>query len=147
MPMFVTVPTPDLDASTEFWVGGLGFITLFSIPDQVVHLRRWAFQDVLLVPTEVGPEPCAARSSRVNFSCTLGQLDAVVADCRRLSPGSASDPYDTPWRTRDIDVVTPEGARVTVTAARPLDPDGPEARDLATVGIVAPESAEEAQWR
>ena len=35
MPMFVIVPTPDLAASADFWIRGLGFIDLFSIPDQV----------------------------------------------------------------------------------------------------------------
>jgi hypothetical protein len=49
MPMFVTVPTRDLAASKDFWIRGLGFIDLFSIPDRLIHLRRWAFQDVLLV--------------------------------------------------------------------------------------------------
>ncbi|MDR2997989.1 MAG: VOC family protein, partial [Microbacterium sp.] len=44
MPMFATVRTRDLAASTDFWVRGLGFIELFSVPGQVVHLRRWAFQ-------------------------------------------------------------------------------------------------------
>ncbi|TCC55148.1 VOC family protein [Kribbella pittospori] len=52
MPAFVTIPTSDLAASTDFWVRGLGFIELFSIPGSIVHLRRWAFQDVLLVPAE-----------------------------------------------------------------------------------------------
>ncbi len=50
MPVFLTVPTPDLAASADSWIRGLGFIDLFSVPGQVTHLRRWAFQDVLLVP-------------------------------------------------------------------------------------------------
>ncbi|MEU8303149.1 hypothetical protein AB0C84_06255 [Actinomadura sp. NPDC048955] len=40
-------------------------------------------------------------------------------------------------------MTTPEGARVAFTAALEFDPDGQEARDLASVGIVAPGSAEE----
>lgn len=52
MPMFVTAPTPDMAASVDFWVRGLGFMDFFTATGHVTHLRRWAFQDVLLVPGE-----------------------------------------------------------------------------------------------
>ncbi|WP_328807776.1 hypothetical protein [Nonomuraea antri] len=52
MPMFVNVTTQDLAASVDFWTRGLGFVDLFTIPGQVTHLRRWMFQDVLLVPLD-----------------------------------------------------------------------------------------------
>ena len=39
-------------ASVDFWTRGLGFFELFAAPGRVTHLRRWAFQDVLLVPTD-----------------------------------------------------------------------------------------------
>ncbi|WP_390884460.1 VOC family protein, partial [Actinomyces oris] len=71
MPMFVTVPTSDLDASVDFWTEALGFFTLFSIPGQLVHLRRWAFQDVLLVPAPQAPAPADGPSMSVSFSCVL----------------------------------------------------------------------------
>lgn len=64
MPMFVTIPTQDLNASTDFWARDLGFIELFTIPDQVVHLRRWAFQDVLLVPAPPETGRPASRGCR-----------------------------------------------------------------------------------
>src|ERR687893_481936 len=76
MPAFVTIPTSDLAASVDFWTRGLGFIELFGIPGQVVHLRRWTFQDVLLVPAESVPEQAPAMS--VSFSCVLSQVDALV---------------------------------------------------------------------
>src|SRR3954466_5351661 len=41
MPAFVTIPTSDFAASVDFWIRGLGFFELFSIPGRVVHLRRW----------------------------------------------------------------------------------------------------------
>ena len=55
MPAFVSVPTTDLAASVDFWTRGLGFFELFSIPGTLVHLRRWAFQDVLLVKADAVP--------------------------------------------------------------------------------------------
>ena len=63
MPMFVTIPTSDLAASVEFWVRGLGFIDLFTIPGRLTHLRRWAFQDALLVPSGIGEVPAVSVSS------------------------------------------------------------------------------------
>jgi len=141
MPAFVTVPTTDLAGSTEFWVGGLGFIELFSVPGQVVHLRRWAFQDVLLVPAVADRGMTEAPAMSVSFACVLSEIDPVVEACTALSPGSVSGPHDTPWRTRDVEIITPERARVIYTAALELDPESEEARDLAAVGIVAPDAA------
>ncbi|WDV53171.1 VOC family protein [Streptomyces coeruleorubidus] len=136
MPAFVTIPTSDLAASVDFWVRGLGFIELFSIPDGVVHLRRWAFQDVLLVPAPSVPEQAPQMS--VSFSCVLSQVDSLVEACRALRPDSVDGPRDTPWSTRDVEVITPENARIVFTAARPIDPASQEARDLAAVGITPP---------
>ncbi|MEU0837075.1 VOC family protein [Streptomyces sp. NPDC005969] len=143
MPMFVTIPTSDLAVSTDFWVRGLGFIELFSIPGQLVHLRRWAFQDVLLVPAEASPEEADVPAMSVSFACVLNEIDPLVAACTQLVPGSVTDPRDTPWSTRDVEVITPERARVVFTAPRQFDPDSQEVRDLAAVGIVAPEAAED----
>jgi hypothetical protein len=142
MPMFVKIPTRDLRASTDFWVHGLGFVDLFSVPGQIVHLRRWAFQDVLLVPADDDATPSAPSTVQVFVSCVLNQLDAVADACRALAPDSVTGPYDTAWRTRDIAVVTPEGAHVVFTAATPFTPDSDVGRDFASVGIFAPEDSE-----
>lgn len=142
MPAFVTIPTADLAASADFWIRGLGFIDLFSIPGQLVHLRRWAYQDVLLVPSAESA-PVQAPAMTVSFSCVLSQLDGIAEACDALAPGSVSGPRDTPWITRDIEIVTPEGARVVFTAPREFDPDSEEARGLASIGITPPESEEE----
>lgn len=129
MPMFVTIPTPDLALSLDFWTRGLGFFELFSIPGQLVHLRRWAFQDVLLT---VG-EPAAATTASVSFACVLDQIDALQTSLRAL--GATTDVRDTPWNTRDIEVLTPEGARIVFTAAKVFDPQSAEGKNLQAVGI------------
>lgn len=133
MPMFVTIPTPDLAASVDFWTRGLGFFDLFSIPGQLVHLRRWAFQDVLLVPAPAAPDAVPPMS--VSFACVLSQLNAVVESCRAVGTGSVSAPRDTQWNTRDIEVVTPEKVRVLLTAAKPFDPASEAGKNLQAVGI------------
>jgi catechol 2,3-dioxygenase-like lactoylglutathione lyase family enzyme len=136
MPAFATIPTGDLAASVDFWTRGLGFFELFTIPGTLVHLRRWAFQDVLLVSAASVPEQPPAVS--FSFSCVLSQVDSVVEACRALRPNSVDGPQDTPWNTRDVAVTTPENARIVFTAAKPFDPDSEEARNLAAIGITAP---------
>jgi hypothetical protein len=135
MPMFVVIPTGDLEASKDFWIRGLGFIDLFSTPGRVTHLRRWAFQDVLLVPGEPAPEPSAQT---ISFACVLSQLDEIVTRCSELVPGCADGPHLRPWNTMDVTVTTPENARVTMTAARPLDPAG--ADSLRALGFDLPDT-------
>ncbi|MEU3601655.1 VOC family protein [Streptomyces sp. NPDC006798] len=139
MPAFATVPTADLAASVDFWTRGLGFFELFAVPGQLVHLRRWAFQDVLLVAAADVPDRPAALS--LSFACVLGQLDSIVAACRELRPDAVEGPRDTPWNTRDLTVITPERTRVVLTAAKVYDPDTQEARNLADMGITPPDTA------
>lgn len=136
MPAFVTIPTSDLAKSMDFWIRGLGFVELFSVPGTVVHLRRWAFQDVLLVQASSIPEQAPAFS--VSFSYVLSQIDSVVEACRALRPNSVDGPRDTLWNTRDVEVTTPENARIVVTAAKPFDPASQEAQHLAGIGITHP---------
>lgn len=135
MPMFVTVPTPDLAASVDFWVRGLGFFDLFTAPGQVTHLRRWAFQDVLLVPDERPAEPTAHS---VSFACVLSQLDEIAAACELVLPGCTTGPRMMPWNSVELEVRTPDNTRVIMTAARPYDPNSAEAEWLRSIGIEGP---------
>ncbi|MEU2256811.1 VOC family protein [Nocardia xishanensis] len=135
MPMFVTVPTPDLAASVDFWTRGLGFFDLFSVPGRVTHLRRWAFQDVLLVPSADAPVDSPLT---VSFSCVLSQLDEIEATCAELLPGCATGPRSMPWNSVELEIRTPERTRVIMTAARPYDPHSPEAEHLRSIGIEGP---------
>ncbi|MFD0686108.1 VOC family protein [Actinomadura fibrosa] len=141
MPMFVTVPTSDLAASVDFWTRGLGFIDLFSVPGQVTHLRRWAFQDVLLVPAGA---PSAPPAVSVSFSCVLSQIEEIAEACSALVPGCTEGSRQTPWNSVELEVITPENARVIMTAARPLDLDSPEARYLEESGFTLPKGEDRA---
>ena len=139
MPAFVTVPTTDLDASVDFWTRGLGFFELFRTPGRMVHLRRWAFQDVLLVLAERGQEQPPAMT--VSFACVLTQIEPIADACRALASGAVQGPTDTFWNTRDIEVLTPENVRVVFTAAKPYVPASLEAQNLASIGIAGPGGA------
>lgn len=135
MPMFTINPTADLEASRRFWLEGLGFIDIFTIPDQVTHLRRWAFQDVLLVP---GEQPETSPGISVNFSCVLSQIEEVRANCERLLPGCTEGPREMPWNSVELTVFTPENTRVVMTAARPIDPESELADELREAGFQIP---------
>jgi hypothetical protein len=137
MPMFTLCPTNDLAASRDFWVEGFGFIDIFTIPGQVTHLRRWAFQDVLLVP---GTQPAEASAVSVNFACVPSQIEEVRECCEKLLPGCTEGPREMPWNSVELTVLTPENTRVVMTAARPIDPKGQLAAELREVGIQVPEA-------
>ena len=167
MPMFVTVPTRDLEGSAEFWAEGFGFFTLFDIPGKLVHLRRWAFQDVLLVPAgdesvpadgNAAPAASAASSTpekpgvsgvsgisgvAVSFSCVLSQIETIAETCDRLIPGCVRGPRSTLWNSLEVEVTTPENVRVIFTAAKPLDPNGEQADNMERVGIRVPRTSQE----
>lgn len=137
MPMFVTIPTNDLVAAEKFWCEGLGFFNLFSVPGRMVHLRRWAFQDVLLVAAESAD---ALPAASVSFACVLDEIEPLAAACEVVAPGSALAPRHTPWNSVELEVHTPENMRVIFTAAKPFDPASQEAKNLAEIGITAPEN-------
>lgn len=136
MPSFVSIPTTDLAESVDFWTRGLGFFELFGVPGTLVHLRRWAFQDVLLIAAESVPDQPPAMS--FSFSGVLSQVESLAEACRALRPDAVDGPRDTPWNTRDVEVITPENARIVFTAAKPFDPAAQEARNLEAMGITPP---------
>lgn len=70
----------------DFWVRGLGFFELFAIPGRLVHLRRWAFQDVLLVPAASVPEQAPPMS--FSFACVTTPENARIVF-------TAAEPFDT----------------------------------------------------
>lgn len=135
MPMFLIVPTDDFAASVDFWTNGLGFFDFFTVPGGVTHLRRWAFQDVLLVP---GTPAAEAPATTVSFSCVVNQLDDIVRSCEAALPGSTTGPEPTPWNSLELHVVTPERTHVVMTAARPFDPDSDVAKSWRAVGVEPP---------
>ena len=136
MPAFVTIPTTDLAASVEFWTRGLGFFELFGVPGRIVHLRRWVFQDVLLVPGETAQE--TAPGLRVSFACVLGQIEPLVAACRAWGPGTVGGPSGAAWDPRGGGSLAPGDVRVVFTAAKPYEPGSVEAATLAEMGIRPP---------
>src|SRR5512140_1851605 len=122
MPMFVNLAVRDIAATTSWYTDGLGFIVLFSAPGpdgtpSLVHLRRWQFQDLLVHPA--APNVAAGSTLSVSFAAVYGEIDAIAERARAHGGGDVVGPTDTPWNTRDVTMVDPDGNVVVFTAGRP----------------------------
>lgn len=124
MPMFATLAAADLDRTVSWFVDGLGFISLFTMPGAagrpvLVHLRRWQFQDLLVRP--------ATGSVASGTSCTLSlaavydEIDSLAERARAHGGGQVGEPVDTAWNTRELTTGDPDGNIVVFTAARPTE--------------------------
>jgi catechol 2,3-dioxygenase-like lactoylglutathione lyase family enzyme len=122
MPMFLRLEVSDLARSRAFYTQALDMIELAVLgpPGQpfLVHLRRWRYQDILLVPAR-GPV-----SAAVGLGLSLAaEHDALagLAERARAFGAEVEGPADTPWNTTDITVTDPDGLRITCTARRPVE--------------------------
>jgi len=123
MPMFATLLVADPERTVSWYVDGLGFINLFTVPGPsgpaLVHLRRWQFQDLLVRPSS---EPITPGTGLVlSFAAVLEELDDLASRARAHGAGRVEGPADTAWNTRDLTTVDPDGTVIVFTAARPLD--------------------------
>lgn len=125
MPAFVTLIVRDLAASRA-WYASLGFIELAVMPPgqsepHLVHLRRYRYQDLLLVPGE--PEMVGGDAVRISFSHTgpLEELDDIAARLSELGVGRVEGPARTPWYAIELAAHDPDG-HVVVLTARSNDP-------------------------
>lgn len=123
MPMFATLQVADVDRTISWYVDGLGFIDLFTMPGPtgpaLVHLRRWQFQDLLVRPASEPIQP--GTGCTLSFSAVYDELDGMAEHARAHGAGQVDGPADTPWNTRDLTTVDPDGNVVIFTAARPPD--------------------------
>jgi catechol 2,3-dioxygenase-like lactoylglutathione lyase family enzyme len=120
MPAFVTLVVADVDRTVDWYVNGLDFIALFTMPGPdgklgLVHLRRWRYQDILVRP---GDDPPAGGWT-ISISALAEQLDGLVERAKAHGGGTVDGPTDTPWNTRDVTTVDPDGYTVVYTARRP----------------------------
>ncbi len=121
MPMFTTFEVADLDATLRWYVDGLGFVELFTVPGPdgpaLVHLRRWRFQDLLVRPARGPVVP--GTGAALSIAAVHDEIDALADRARRHGGGRVEGVADTPWNTRDLTTVDPDGNVVVFTAARP----------------------------
>ncbi|GAA3841514.1 hypothetical protein GCM10022226_74980 [Sphaerisporangium flaviroseum] len=119
MPAFVTLNVADLDRTVDWYVNGLDFIALFTMPGPggrpaLVHLRRWRYQDILVRQGEVS----AGTGWTVSMMATREQLGDLAERARIHGGGVVEGPVDTPWNTTDLRVTDPDGYTLVYTARR-----------------------------
>ncbi len=132
MPMFATMETADVNALVQWYRAALDFRIVFKMPNtngqpSLVHLRRRKYQDVLVVPAE-------RRSDMPGFGAASLCLQADE-NVDRLAARAAAVPavgrvrvervVDTPWNTRQVRIMDPEGRRLVFTQPR-LEPESTE---------------------
>jgi catechol 2,3-dioxygenase-like lactoylglutathione lyase family enzyme len=136
MPAFVSLEVADLSRTVDWYVDGLDFVELFRMPGPggrpaLVHLRRWRYQDILV--REGTPTPGAGWT--LSVSALADDLPALAERARSHGGGGVEGPVDTPWNSRDLRVVDPDGYRLVYTARRP---EG--ARDAAFEAMIRDEA-------
>lgn len=142
MPAFATFAVRDLDAATRWYTEGLGFIVLATMPGRggangLVHLRRWRYQDILLVPG--GAEP---GGPRLTFAAGDDDLAVIAARLRAIGGGTVDGPATTPWHTRDLVATDADGHVVVLTALDRSRPDDPAFSETVRRGYDAAREAE-----
>ena len=81
----------------------------------LVHLRRFRYQDILLVPASE-PSSGASPGVRVSFAAGDEDLDARAAIAAGEPGGEVEGPMRTPWNTRDLHFRDADGYVVVFTA-------------------------------
>jgi catechol 2,3-dioxygenase-like lactoylglutathione lyase family enzyme len=120
MPAFVTLTVADIERTVDWYVKGLGFIALFTMPGPdgrpgLVHLRRWRYQDILVRPGE----PPVGGEWTVSMMAQADELVTLAERARAHGAGTVDGPADTPWNTRDVRATDPDGYVLVFTARRP----------------------------
>lgn len=133
MPARATLMVSDLDASRRWYVEGLGFAVLAEVPGPtggvaLLHLRRWRYQDLLLVPGR-GPDASPARGIRLTYSAHSADLDALVEQARAVGGnigGVVEGPSATPWNTCEVVARDRDSYEIVFTSTLPVDAQDPE---------------------
>jgi uncharacterized glyoxalase superfamily protein PhnB len=129
MPMFATMPTADVNALAQWYQAALGFEMMFKAPDRdgqpmVVHLRRRKYQDVLIHPVPAGSEMSEVGGWSLCFQAgvDVDQLAARAAAVPIAGRSRVESVADTPWNTREVRIVDPDGRMLVFSQPR-FDPE------------------------
>lgn len=130
MPAFPTLTVSNLAVSKQFYVDGLGFQVIFSMPAGggpavLEHLRWIRYADLLLEQGAQAEEEedAVARAGgiRLNFSAALaGRSCAEIAErARAHGGGEVRGPIERPYNAREVVVTDPDG--FVLVFSEPMD--------------------------
>lgn len=128
MPAFPMLSASNLEVSVRFYVDGLGFRHVFSIPGPggrpvLEHIRFARYADLLLEQEPPDSDLGVAdrgRGVRFSFSLTLaGRTGAEVAKRAQRLGALVEGPVERPWNAREVVVTDPDGYVLVFT--EPLD--------------------------
>lgn len=125
MPMFALLQSPDVEPLAAWYQAALGFAVVFRAahPDgrvAMVHLRRHKYQDILIVPALAVRGTSAAAGEALCLQCgeTVEQLAERAAALTPHGQSAVQAPQDTPWNTRQVRLIDPEGRRLVFSEPR-----------------------------
>ena len=128
MPAFPTLQVTDLEASTHFYVDGLGFMHIFSIPGpygipMVEHIRFSRYADILLEQeseNEMFEDFPHGLGVRLSFSLPPAKRDCDEIAQRAHEIGARVEgPIERPWNVREVVITDPDG--YTLVFTEPID--------------------------
>ena len=124
MPSFVTLIASDLEASSAFYQGALGFKHIFTMPGPggqpaLVHLRWVKYADLLIVRARTTETLAGPKGTGVSLNFNLfdrfgGDIVAFAAQAREKG-ASVVGPVAQPWNVREVTVTDPDGYRLVFT--------------------------------
>jgi catechol 2,3-dioxygenase-like lactoylglutathione lyase family enzyme len=120
MPAFLTLPVVDFDAARTWYVDGLGFVVLAEMPGPegtpwLVHLRRYRYQDILLVPGAAARTAGMGSGLRFSVANVHEDLAQRAEQARRVGTGTVEGPVRRPWNAVELVCRDPEGHEVVFT--------------------------------
>ena len=117
MPAFVTLTVTDVDRSVDWYTNALDFVELARMP-HLVHLRRFRYQDILLLPARPGQQISPGRGWAFSLRGGPG-LEDLGRRIEEHSPGSSEGPQRTPWNVIELRCTDPDGHLVVLSERVP----------------------------
>lgn len=118
MPAFLTLTVSDLERSVRWYTEGLDFVELARMP-QLVHLRRYRHQDILLFPHQADL-PAGDPGAGWSYSLRGGPgLPALAERLAAHAPGSSAGLQRMPWNVDELRCTDPDGYTIVLTERVP----------------------------
>ena len=120
MPAFLTLTVADLERSVRWYTEALDFVELARMP-QLVHLRRYRNQDILLFPHQAG-RPAGDPGAGWSYSLRGGPaLPALANRLAAHAPGASAGLQRMPWNVDELRCTDPDDYTIVFTERVPED--------------------------